>query len=165
MLLLAVQHNLFHLDCSDIFDFIMALRMFTSSLIIKRCVEDLQLGVESYKKKLNITEPQKTFPEIEFKELYTPSHKPLGVIYEDLNKQKHVMRADELYKFYDGTLKTVRDELHHRILDFHAGKKDDSESGAIGWYSGTRDGLQTDDSYCMIVGSNLKSYLVNNVNM
>ncbi|GJX73841.1 hypothetical protein Tco_0312436 [Tanacetum coccineum] len=31
------------------------------------------------------------------------------------------MRADELYKFSDGTLKTVRDELHHRILDFHLG--------------------------------------------
>ncbi|GKC01869.1 hypothetical protein Tco_0993479 [Tanacetum coccineum] len=121
MLLLAVQHKLFHLNDSDIVDFIVALRMFTRSLIIKRRVEDLQLGVESYQKKLNITAPQKTFPEIEFKELYTPSYKPPGVIYEDLNKQKRVMRADELYKFSDGTLKTVRDELHHRILDFHLG--------------------------------------------
>ncbi|GJS63606.1 hypothetical protein Tco_0678170 [Tanacetum coccineum] len=69
------------------------------------------------------------------------------------------MRADELYQFSDGTLKTIRDELHHRILDFrlgyneemsrrkYAGKKDHSEFGAIGWCSGTRDGLQTDDSY------------------
>nr|GEW39947.1 hypothetical protein [Tanacetum cinerariifolium] len=63
----------------------------------------------------------KTFLEIEFKELYTPSYKPLGVIYEDLNKQKRVMRADELYKFSDGTLKTVRNELPHRILDFRLG--------------------------------------------
>ncbi|GJW40175.1 hypothetical protein Tco_0066020 [Tanacetum coccineum] len=121
MLLLAVQHKLFHLDGSDIFDFIVALRMFTRSLIIKRRVKDLQLGVESYQKKLNITKPQKTFLEIEFKELYTPSHKPQGVIYEDLNKQKWVMRADELYKFSDGTLKTICDALHHRILDFCLG--------------------------------------------
>ncbi|GKF13882.1 hypothetical protein Tco_0055344 [Tanacetum coccineum] len=70
---------------------------------------------------LNITAPQQTFPGIEFKELYTPSYKPPGVIYEDLNKQKRVMWADELYKFSDGTLKTVRDELHHRILDFCLG--------------------------------------------
>ncbi|GKF98331.1 hypothetical protein Tco_0297114, partial [Tanacetum coccineum] len=28
------------------------------------------------------------------------------------------MRADELYKFSDGTLKKVRDELHHRIRYF-----------------------------------------------
>ncbi|GKD92251.1 hypothetical protein Tco_1372088 [Tanacetum coccineum] len=94
MLLLAVQHKLLHLDGSDIINLIVALRMFTRSLIIKSYVEDLQLGVESYQKKLNITEPQNTFPEIEFKELYTPSHKPLG---------------------------TVRDELHHIILDFCMG--------------------------------------------
>ncbi|GJW68827.1 hypothetical protein Tco_0123251, partial [Tanacetum coccineum] len=101
MLLLAVQHKLFHLNDSDIVDFIVVLQ------------------------KLNITTPQKTFPEIKFKELYTPSYKPPGVIYEDLNKQKRVMRADELYKFSNGTLKTIRDELHHRILDFHLGYNDE----------------------------------------
>ncbi|GKF28692.1 hypothetical protein Tco_0095034, partial [Tanacetum coccineum] len=126
MLLLAVQHKLFHLNESDIIDFIVALRMFIRSLINTRRVEDLQLGVDSYQKKLYITEPQKTFPEIEFKELYTfPSHKPPGVIYEDLNKQKWVMRADELYKFSYGTLKTVRDALHHRILNFRLGYNDE----------------------------------------
>ncbi|GJU32332.1 hypothetical protein Tco_1175921 [Tanacetum coccineum] len=72
---------------NDIVDFIVALRMFTRSLIIKRRVEDVQLGLER-------------------------------VNYEDLNKQERVMRADELYKFSDGILKTVRDELHHRLLDF-----------------------------------------------
>ncbi|GKE76311.1 hypothetical protein Tco_1542431, partial [Tanacetum coccineum] len=118
MLLLAVQHNLFHLTDSDIVDFIVALRMFTRSLFIKKRVEDLQLGVESYQKKINITLPPQTFPEIEFKELYIPSHKPPGVIYEDLTKHKRVMRANELYNLSDGTLKKVRDELHHRIHDF-----------------------------------------------
>nr|GEW40497.1 hypothetical protein [Tanacetum cinerariifolium]GEX18150.1 hypothetical protein [Tanacetum cinerariifolium] len=57
MLLLAIQHKLFHLNDSEIFDFIVALCMFTRSLIIKRHVEDLQLEVESYQKKLNITAP------------------------------------------------------------------------------------------------------------
>ncbi|GKB78013.1 hypothetical protein Tco_0944908 [Tanacetum coccineum] len=73
-------HKLFHLTDNDIVDFIVALRMFTRSLIIKRRVEDLQLGVE-----------------------------------------KRVMRADELYKFSDGTLKKVQDELHHRLLNFDLG--------------------------------------------
>ncbi|GJU89240.1 hypothetical protein Tco_1301663 [Tanacetum coccineum] len=118
ILLLVVQHKLFHLNRSDIVDFIVALRMFTRSLILKRHVEDLQLGVESYQKKLNITKPHKTFPEIEFKEPYTPSYDPPGIVYEDLNKQKRVLRADELYKFSDGTLKSVRDEIHHRVLNF-----------------------------------------------
>ncbi|GJY12661.1 hypothetical protein Tco_0381970 [Tanacetum coccineum] len=118
MLLLAVQHKLFHLDGSDIVDFIMALLMFTRSLILKRRVEDLQLGVESYQKKLNITKPQKTFQGIKFTEPYTPSYDPPGIVYEDLNKQKRVLRANELYKFLDGTLKSVRNEIHHRVLDF-----------------------------------------------
>ncbi|GKB69550.1 hypothetical protein Tco_0930962, partial [Tanacetum coccineum] len=95
MLLLVVQHKLFHLNVSDIVDFIVALHMFTRSLIIKRQVEDLQLGVESYQKKVNTTAPQQTFPEIEFKELYTLSYKPTG------------------------------DELHHRILNFHLGYNDE----------------------------------------
>ncbi|GJY37833.1 hypothetical protein Tco_0424197 [Tanacetum coccineum] len=109
---------LFNLDDEVIVDFIVALHMFTRSLILKRHVEYLQLGVESYQKKLNITKPQKTFPEIEFKEPYTPSYDPPGIVYEDLDKQKRVLRADELYKFSDGTLKFVRDEIHHRVLDF-----------------------------------------------
>ncbi|GJQ89186.1 hypothetical protein Tco_0000325 [Tanacetum coccineum] len=118
MLLLAVQHKLFHLKGSVIVDFIVALRMFTKSLILKRRVKDLQIGVESYQKKLYITKPQKTFLEIEFKEPYTPSYDPPGIVYEDLNKQKRVLRADELYKFSDGTLKSVRDEIHHKVLNF-----------------------------------------------
>ncbi|GJS91925.1 hypothetical protein Tco_0774561 [Tanacetum coccineum] len=118
MLLLAVQHKLFHLDVNVIVDFIVALRMFIRSLILKRRVEDLQLGVKSYQKKLNITKPQKTFLEMEFKEPYTPSYVLPGIIYEDLNRHKRVLRADELYKFSDGTLKSVRDEIHHRVLDF-----------------------------------------------
>ncbi|GJS15522.1 putative ribonuclease H-like domain-containing protein [Tanacetum coccineum] len=61
MLLLAVQHKLFHLDRNVIVDFIVALRMFTRSLILKRRVEDLQLGVKSYQKKLNITKPDVSF--------------------------------------------------------------------------------------------------------
>nr|GEX84367.1 reverse transcriptase domain-containing protein [Tanacetum cinerariifolium] len=56
MFLLAVQHNLFQLDESDIVNFIVSLR----------------------------------------------------AIDEDLNKQKRLMRADELYKFLDGTLVTTR---------------------------------------------------------
>ncbi|GKE65821.1 hypothetical protein Tco_1519982, partial [Tanacetum coccineum] len=60
ILLLAVQYKLFHLNDRDIVDFIMALHMFTRSLIIKR-------------------------------------------------------------RFSDGTLKSIRDELHHRILDFRLG--------------------------------------------
>nr|GEW51020.1 hypothetical protein [Tanacetum cinerariifolium] len=58
--------------------FNVSLRMFTQSIVIKRRVEDLQLGVKSYQKRLNLTmpdttqqpeEPEKTLEE-EFKDLY-----------------------------------------------------------------------------------------------
>nr|GEU71442.1 hypothetical protein [Tanacetum cinerariifolium] len=71
MLLLVVQHKLFHLDGEIIVDLVVVLRMFTRSLIIKKRVEDVQLGVESYQKKLNITKPQKDNPGIYAKELNT----------------------------------------------------------------------------------------------
>ncbi|GJR38514.1 hypothetical protein Tco_1214198 [Tanacetum coccineum] len=118
MLLLVVQHKIFHLNGEVIVDLAIALRMLTGSLIIKKRVEDVQLGVESYQKKLNITKPQKDVPRIFAKELYTPSFDPLGVVYEDLRNQKRLMRADELYKFSDGTLKKVPNTLHHRLLNF-----------------------------------------------
>ncbi|GJT01712.1 hypothetical protein Tco_0822881 [Tanacetum coccineum] len=79
--LLAIQSSCPQLDHEDL----------ELSLILKRRVEDLQLGVESYQKKLNITKPQKTFPEIELKEPYTPSYNPPGIVYEDLDKQKRVL--------------------------------------------------------------------------
>ncbi|GKG58862.1 hypothetical protein Tco_0594632, partial [Tanacetum coccineum] len=43
MLLLVVQHKLFHLNGDVIVDLAVALRMFTRSLIIKKRVEDVQL--------------------------------------------------------------------------------------------------------------------------
>nr|GEU34110.1 hypothetical protein [Tanacetum cinerariifolium] len=118
MLLLVVQHKLFYLDGSVIVDFIIPFCMFKRSLILKRHVKYLELGVESYQKKFNITKPWKTFPEIKFREPYTPSCDPPGIVYEDLNKEKRVLRADKLYKFLDDTLKFVRDEIHHKVLEF-----------------------------------------------
>ncbi|GKF85149.1 hypothetical protein Tco_0250047, partial [Tanacetum coccineum] len=55
---------------------------------------------------------------IEFKEPYAPLYDLPGIVYEDLDKQKRILRANELYKFSDGTLKSVRDEIHHKVLDF-----------------------------------------------
>ncbi|GKA63862.1 retrovirus-related pol polyprotein from transposon TNT 1-94 [Tanacetum coccineum] len=135
MLLLVVQHKLFHLDGEVIIDLAVALCMFTRSLIIKKRVEDVQLGVESYQKKLNITKPQKDFLGNSAKELYTPSFEPPGVIYEDLSNRKRLMRADKLYKFSDRMLKKVRDTLHHKLPD--VGKMNPKELGKIGWCKGT----------------------------
>ncbi|GKE16153.1 hypothetical protein Tco_1423730 [Tanacetum coccineum] len=50
--------------------------------------------------------------------LLAVQHKLFNLEGEYLDKQKRVLRADELYKFSNGTLKSVRDEILHRVLDF-----------------------------------------------
>ncbi|GKE49844.1 hypothetical protein Tco_1481102 [Tanacetum coccineum] len=76
MLLLVVQNRLTNLSGDDVSDFAIALRMFTRSLVIQKRVEDLQLGVESYQKKINITKPETTKPEIKKRDPYTPYQDP-----------------------------------------------------------------------------------------
>ncbi|GKE65672.1 hypothetical protein Tco_1519833 [Tanacetum coccineum] len=120
-LLLGVHHKLFHPHGDVIVDLAVALRMFTRRIVIQKRVEDVKLDVKSYQKKLNITKPQKDFPIISAKESYTPSFDLQGVIDKDLSNQKRLMRADELYKFSDGTLKSVRVTLHYRLLNFRLG--------------------------------------------
>ncbi|GJY06585.1 hypothetical protein Tco_0373639 [Tanacetum coccineum] len=57
MLLLLVQGKVTNLNVEERIAFNVSLRMFTRSVVIQRRVEDLQLGVESYQKKLNLTKP------------------------------------------------------------------------------------------------------------
>nr|GEV17531.1 hypothetical protein [Tanacetum cinerariifolium] len=58
MLLLLVQHKLTNLTIDERYALNVTLRMFTRWIAIQKWVEDLQLGVKSYQKKLNLTKPQ-----------------------------------------------------------------------------------------------------------
>nr|GFC03956.1 hypothetical protein [Tanacetum cinerariifolium] len=98
MLLLVAQNKLNNLDDNVIVHLTLGLRMFTRRIVIQSRVEDLQPGVESYQKKLNISKPQ--------------THKL---------KRKRLMRTDELYKFSDGTLTLVRNTLHQMLMNFRLG--------------------------------------------
>ncbi|GJT52296.1 hypothetical protein Tco_0978453 [Tanacetum coccineum] len=121
MFLLHVQHKIHNLTGDKIVHLVNAFRMFTRSIIIQRRVEDVQLGVESYQKKLNITKPQTTYDGISVKEPYTIFYEPRGVVYRNKSKRKRLMRADKLYKFSDGTLKSVRDNLDDMLHNFVLG--------------------------------------------
>ncbi|GJV17885.1 hypothetical protein Tco_1363208 [Tanacetum coccineum] len=85
MLLLLVQGKLTNLTVKERLAFNISLRMFTKSIVIQRRMEDLQLGVESYQKKLNLTKPDT------------------------------LMRSDELHKFSDGILNDVQTALNDRL--------------------------------------------------
>nr|GFA20301.1 hypothetical protein [Tanacetum cinerariifolium] len=75
-------------------------------------VEDLELGVKSYQKKLNLTKPDTYISNLKNKTAYTSHSDPHGIIYMDSFKRKRLMHTDELYKVSDGTLNDVRTALH-----------------------------------------------------
>ncbi|GJR18369.1 hypothetical protein Tco_0966896 [Tanacetum coccineum] len=95
--------------------FSVTLRMFTRSIVIQRRVEDLQLGVESYPKKLNITKPDTYRPDLRQPEAYTTYPNPQGFIYQNRDKKNRLMHLDELYKFSYDTLNDVRTALDDRL--------------------------------------------------
>nr|GEV53645.1 hypothetical protein [Tanacetum cinerariifolium] len=107
MLLLLVQGKLRNLTVKERFAFDVSLRMFTRSIVIQRRVEDLQLGVESYQKKLNLTRPDTYHSDLNRKEAYTAYSNPRGFIYQNKDKQNMLMWIDELQKFSDATLTDV----------------------------------------------------------
>nr|GEY17967.1 hypothetical protein [Tanacetum cinerariifolium] len=78
-------------------------------------MEDLQLGLESYLKKLNLTKPDLYRFELKRKEAYTAYSNPRGFIYQNKDKRNRLMRIDELHKFSDGTLTDVRTALDDRL--------------------------------------------------
>nr|GEY96722.1 hypothetical protein [Tanacetum cinerariifolium] len=115
MLLLLVQGKLSNLTIEERFAFNVSLRMFTRSIVIQRRVEDLQLGVESYQKRLNLTKPDMYRSDLKRKEAYTAYSNPRGFIYQNKDKKNRLMRIDELHKFSDGTLNDVRNALDNHL--------------------------------------------------
>nr|GEW51311.1 hypothetical protein [Tanacetum cinerariifolium] len=111
MLLLLVQGKLSNLTVEECFAFNVSLRMFTRSIIIQRRVEDLQLGVKRYQKRLNLTKPDTYRSDLKQREAYTAYSNPIGLIYQNKDKKNRLMRIDELYKFSDGTLNDVCNAL------------------------------------------------------
>ncbi|GJR18895.1 hypothetical protein Tco_0967422 [Tanacetum coccineum] len=112
MLLLLVQQKLTNLTIDERYSLNVALRMFTRWIVIQRLVEDLQLGVESYQKKLNLTKPDTFKSNLRKRTVYTTYSDPKGVIYKDQMNRNRLIRADELHKFSDDTLDDVWSALN-----------------------------------------------------
>nr|GEU62368.1 hypothetical protein [Tanacetum cinerariifolium] len=115
MLLLLVQGKLTNLIVEERFAFNFSLCMFTRSIVIQRRVEDLQWGIESYQKKLNLTKPDTYRSDLKRKEAYTAYSNPKGFIYQNKDKKNRLMWVDELHKFSNGTLTDVRTMLDDRL--------------------------------------------------
>ncbi|GJS84365.1 hypothetical protein Tco_0750906 [Tanacetum coccineum] len=81
-------------------------------LVQGKRVEDLQLGVESYQKKLNLTKPDTYRPDLKRREAYIAYSNPRGFIYQKKDKKNRLIRIDELHKLSDGTPDDVRTALN-----------------------------------------------------
>nr|GFC59233.1 hypothetical protein [Tanacetum cinerariifolium] len=103
--------KLTNLTAEERFAFNVSLQMFTRSIVIQRRMENLQLSVKSYQKKLNLTKPDTYCSDLKRKEAYIAYSNPRGFIYQNKDKQNRLMRIDELHKFSDGTLIDVRTAL------------------------------------------------------
>nr|GEV86794.1 copia protein [Tanacetum cinerariifolium] len=95
-----------------------AANLWIRNIVIKKRVEDLQLRIESYQTKLNLTQPDWDASDFLFKEDYTIVSKSRAVIYRDRNNQKKMIRETEVHMFSDGTLNKIMKKLDHMVKDF-----------------------------------------------
>nr|GFB89443.1 hypothetical protein [Tanacetum cinerariifolium] len=95
---------------------------------IQRRVKDLQLGVESYQKKLNLTNPDTYRSDLKLKEAYTAYSNQRGFVYQNKDKLNRLIQIAELHKFSDGTLNDVRTALDDRLKGIRMKKADKSQS-------------------------------------
>ncbi|GJV80279.1 hypothetical protein Tco_1516149 [Tanacetum coccineum] len=121
MYLLKVQGKLHHLNGDFEYDLINSLFLYIRSVVIKKRVEDAQVGVESYQKKLNLMKPTFFVDDIEYKLPYTTMGTSKGVVYPNKNGQNMLMRYDKVHKFSDGTLKKVIEKLKEMIREIVLG--------------------------------------------
>ncbi|GJX59471.1 hypothetical protein Tco_0290861 [Tanacetum coccineum] len=111
MHLLKVQDKMYHLPSDDKKDFNNALLLFIQRIMIHDSVEDLQLGMESYQRTLNLTKPKLYFEEIDEKIPYTMTGIEKGVVYLNQYNRRSLMKLSKVKKFCDGTLMKIRENL------------------------------------------------------
>ncbi|GKA08111.1 hypothetical protein Tco_0687442 [Tanacetum coccineum] len=113
-----IESKLDHLPKQDKVNLHNVVSLWTRNIIIRKRVEDLQLGIESYQTKLNLEQPNSDASDFLFKEDYTIVNKPRAVIYRARDDNKKMMRINEVHKFSDETLMRIRDKLDFMVKDF-----------------------------------------------
>ncbi|GJU56348.1 hypothetical protein Tco_1230062 [Tanacetum coccineum] len=77
--------------------------------------EDLQLGIESYQKQLNLTKPGWDAMGYEYKHDYTIIESPCAVVFPVSNNERKIIRFNEVYKLSDGTLTNILEVMHYKV--------------------------------------------------
>ncbi|GJW17488.1 hypothetical protein Tco_0024924 [Tanacetum coccineum] len=116
--ILHIQGKLDHLPEHDKVNLHNAVNLWTRNIVIRKRMEDLQLGIERYQTKLNLEQPNWDASDFPFKEDYTIVFKPRAVIYRDMDDNRKMMRINEVHKFSDGTLIRIKEKLDFMVKDF-----------------------------------------------
>ncbi|GKE18478.1 hypothetical protein Tco_1426055 [Tanacetum coccineum] len=87
------QGKLANLNVDERFALNVALRMYTRRIVIQERVEDLQLAVESYQKKINLTKPDTYRSDNSKKTPYTTYRDIQSIIYQDDMNKNRLMRT------------------------------------------------------------------------
>nr|GEV27187.1 hypothetical protein [Tanacetum cinerariifolium] len=150
--ILHLQGKLDHLPKQDKVHLYTAVNLWTRNIVIRKRVEDLQLGIESYQTKLNLEQPNWVASDFLFKEDYTIVYKPRAVIYIDRNEHNKMMRINEVYKFNDGTLTRIRDKLDLMVKDFKLFEYNKGMESRI-WYE---DDKRRSEEFIKVIEKRLK---------
>ncbi|GKE88842.1 hypothetical protein Tco_1566317, partial [Tanacetum coccineum] len=116
--LLLLQGHLNHIFGSDKCMLSTVVNLWTRNLVIRQRVEDLQLGIESYQKQLNLTKPGWDAKGFEYKHDYTIIESPRAVVFHVHNNEGKIMRFNEIYKFSDGMLTNILEALDYRVKEY-----------------------------------------------
>ncbi|GKF11997.1 hypothetical protein Tco_0049923, partial [Tanacetum coccineum] len=99
-----------------------AVNLWIKNLVIRKQVEDFQLGIESYQTQLNLTKPRWEATGLEFMHDYKILDSPQAVVFRDKYEMQMLMRFNEIHMFNDGTLQQVDEALDYRVKEFKVKK-------------------------------------------
>nr|GFC27409.1 hypothetical protein [Tanacetum cinerariifolium] len=96
--LLYLQGKLNHLSFADKVHLYNAVNLWIRNIVIRKCMEDLKLSIESYQTKLILTQPNWDASEFLFKEDYTIVNKPRA--FSDGTLQRTLEKLDHMVKYF-----------------------------------------------------------------
>ncbi|GJU78532.1 hypothetical protein Tco_1275602 [Tanacetum coccineum] len=117
--LLHLQGQLNHLSGADKIHLFNVVNLWIRNIIIRKCIEDLQLRIESYQSKLNLTQPDWDASDFLYKEGYTIVSKPRAL--------DHMVKDFKLFKYNLGMEARIwSEDDRRRSKDFMEGQDFDA---------------------------------------
>ncbi|GKB82372.1 retrovirus-related pol polyprotein from transposon TNT 1-94 [Tanacetum coccineum] len=120
--LLNLQGHLNHLPPRDKKILSTAVNLWIRNLVIRKMVEDFQLGIESYQTQLNLTKPRWEATGLEFMHDYKILDSPRVMLFRDKYGMQMIIRFNKIHKFSDGTLQQIDEALDYRVKEFKVNK-------------------------------------------